>query len=555
MPLLLRPHFGNGHSDPKWLLFFALGAVVALGALLRPTSSLRIARWQLPYFAFLAFELASFGPQANLGVFLWAAASTLTCALLSVWIANEDFDPDSPAIVLLLAAVVVIVCALAMILFRVEWGAPGFGSTIGSKNTVSVWLAQVLPLVLALAARAKRAPRLVHLLVVVVGAMSVWVILANRTRSAWLMLIVEGLFFFALHVRRRDAMGRTLERFVACVVLGVVLLFAVPNKLSWQSKTPYSDSVASLASLEKSSGRDKLWRVGLEMVRAHPIRGASAGNYAVSMRAYVAPSGIDPKVLGFLQPDLPIFNDYLQALIELGILGGLALLVIAFGLPALAFRKIWRSRGDPSWAPFCVVSCVAVAADALVDYPFNRAETLLVYTAALAIAFRGAETQPWFLPPRWLERTGQLVALTALLAITTSSFASFEIRRSAARDPGGDHDVDLAYRLWPWDARWDVGQVQWYLRNHRLDGARGYARDRRHDWPDDPETGLGLALVEIQDKDFEAAKASYARAVVEVRGGRCYAKGYSSYLTAVMVLENAITLPAAALRSCRSAVP
>jgi O-antigen ligase len=194
--------------------------------------------------------------------------------------------------------------------------------------------------------------------------------------------------------------GKARPAFVALVV-GVVLVGAV-----FLGDTT-SGAVARLTSTS-TSGRSDIWKVGLRMVRAHPIIGVGSGNYSVVEPHYFA---ITPGQLtrGDLIVDrrFPAHNMYLHIQAELGIVG-LVLFLGVLGLSLAAAVKavrLFRAQGDRSLEILgraLVVALIGVlAADFFLSDQYDKQLWLLLALgpALLAIARQGALRTPDYVPP------------------------------------------------------------------------------------------------------------------------------------------------------------
>ncbi|HTB50443.1 MAG TPA: O-antigen ligase family protein [Solirubrobacteraceae bacterium] len=134
------------------------------------------------------------------------------------------------------------------------------------------------------------------------------------------------------------------------VALGVAALVAVVVAGRWRapmlaaavaicaSAVFYFVSVASLPARERvtevgtGTGRTDLWTVGLRMVSAHPLNGVGVGNFQYASIHYLLQPGLIHRGDFIISTPKIAHNTYLQAFAELGIPGGvLLLLIIATG--------------------------------------------------------------------------------------------------------------------------------------------------------------------------------------------------------------------------------
>ena len=386
------------------------------------------------------------------------------------------------------------------------------GSALGHRNFTSVFLAACLPLLLTWG----RAPGSI------LATLSVYVILVNRTRSAWLMLIVYAAgIALVFYWSRAPRVARLARRAAIGFVVALVCLVVVPTGLRWSTSSPYLTSLTTMTSLEASSGRDQIWRVTLSMIRAHPLRGIGSGNYAVHFDEYIAPSGADPKrVLGTAVG----MNDYLQEASECGLLAGVVMLLIVVGVASLA---VWRARRKRKWTHAILgLGPLAIAADALVDYPIGRVETTLLFFVPVALLFRdlGAPT----LRVRRALFVGASVLASVLFTFlvarqTLSQLALFEYRATKDFDAYERH-----YRAWPWRREVDdLLVVRTYLASDRAGEALDFARARVRSWPNAPTSALALALAHEAHGELAAAADVYRK--IFLGPGQCHPEAAAAY--------------------------
>ena len=528
MPVIYIPDFGYGYREPKIMALFLLGAVCGLRLASR---TVQAPRGLLAALGLLAVQALSYHPAVNLGLYWQSLGLTLSGVMIFLFVWQEDVDLRAMALLAVPSVLVVLVGSVAAILFKVALVSQyaEFGSTIGLKNSVSVWLALMIPFLLILVDGSRRQDRpsgdMIRAALFILMSVMAWVILSYRTRSAWWMLIVCVVSLACLAGRqgRRGRWARLLVFCVGAILVGVVCVKIIPGKMVWRSATPYADSLTSLASLRYSSGRDHLWKVGLSMISRNPLRGVGGGNYAVFFRRYIPSSGADPMRFAFMQRDLPIFNDYLQQAVETGILGGIAFMTVAFLLPCAAWIKMSRSRETDPAVLLCGLACLAIAVDGLFDYPFLRPETLLPFCAGLGFVARRLAVRTVRLP-RFL-----FPPLTVSLICLCVAFFSFGFRSEMPSPRWTTFLQDTAYRLWPWDSFWDEERLDSLLRRGDMEGAAAFVSQRRRFWPFDPDSFLLEASLQERQGRFGPAVDAYRHAVLEVPGGRCHASGYAQY--------------------------
>lgn len=535
LPLAFAEGFGNAYTEPKLAVLLAL-ALVCLASLVRQRTPPRLGAFAAGTAALLLWRLATGLDPQNPGTCLQTLALDACALAVALFVANRELSAERLAAWAAPTTALVLAGILPMILWRVIVAsqASPFGSTIGWRNSLSVFLAQAVPLLLVLAPRGRGGRSLARTagLAVLLSAL-LWVVIASRTRSAWWMVAITlaGVATSAARLREH-ALRRSLAVLAGSLVAGAALLALAPNALEWRTRSPYLESLATMASPRHSNGRVELWRVGAAMIADAPLLGVGTGSYPVLWREWIARTDVDPMAFGFLRADLPAFNDYLQDAIEGGLPGGLASLAVRLGLPLLYLWRIWRLRDARLWREALLgTGCAATAFDALVDYPFGRPETLLVFTASLALVERGlAAVQPaWTvaLPARaWRPAASALAAaLAALLVLLGVGLGA----RKLWYERGDVAALRVALRLWPWDEQWKQKHLRAFARAGDSASMERLVAQRLRAWPHDPESYVLEATSRAHRGEFTGAVASFRRAVVTVPGGRCYALGHIAY--------------------------
>ncbi|HYL84946.1 MAG TPA: O-antigen ligase family protein [Candidatus Angelobacter sp.] len=154
---------------------------------------------------------------------------------------------------------------------------------------------------------------------------------------------------------------------------GAVLLLAL-TIVTWLGVDRILQRFSSLQLLEVSEGkrasmRRDTWHIFLD----HPMVGTGLGTLQVVYPQYE--TGYDGKIVNHTH------NDYLEALAETGVLGGLC---CAWFLAALASHSLWRLRRFPdSFAGAlqlsAMVACAGILVHALVDFNFHIPSNLLLF--------------------------------------------------------------------------------------------------------------------------------------------------------------------------------
>jgi O-antigen ligase len=448
---------------PKALvLHLSAFALLALGF-----PKLRAPRWGLTEWLLITF-------------LVWSALSAALAE--NRWLALESWGIGLSAVVLLLATrdlaehhrwpVLAGVLAAAVLgaglgvaqAYGLDWewlaDTRPPGATFGNRN----FLAHLS--VLAMPPLAVGVVRLRHkrwlapaLLGVVILAAAV---VLTRSRAAWLGGI-GGLATAALTLSIARKRGTTAPRArLVAVTLALALATGaavfVPNRLEWNTDSPYAQTLSRLADYTGGSGRGRLiqYRNSLTLAKENPLLGVGPGNWFVHYP--LVTSRGDPSYAG--QQSIPTnpwpSSDWVAFVTERGLLG--ALLLLAAGAVA-AGRALTRARlGEPEDA-YSAAALVGVLATAVIAGTFDAvlllaAPSYLIWSVMGLLLPEPRRAIAWTPGPRTakvVRRAAGLVLLvlvaeaaahTAAIASTASSRNRRTLERAALLAPG-EHRLQL----------------------------------------------------------------------------------------------------------------
>jgi O-antigen ligase len=302
--------------------------------------------------------------------------------------------------VLCLAGCAVALVALLQHLGAAGWFLPRFddprnrmGSLIGHNTGVSAWLSFALFFSLhhMLSARG----RVRRVLSAANAALVAFVIVAAQSRAMWLIL-GGALPLFAWAAARAHGV-RVRPRFMLLGLLAVLLLVASQSVAP--GRNPLARHAVSIAQRVRTDfapsqllreTRLRILVVSLPLVAKAPVLGHGVGSFQ-----YVYPEAQGEylrahpdTVLGMTtkRTDLA-HNDYLQLLVEGGVAGFVLVLVPVVMLLARGWRAVRRmpAGADRAACVALLFPLLAVAAQALVDFPFHIAPTALAWLVGLAL--------------------------------------------------------------------------------------------------------------------------------------------------------------------------
>ena len=375
LPLAVWPGLSQPFDTPKlaWLTVATLTLWI-VPPLRRPGRVAPALRWTTAAWvgAFLLAGVASPLPSPS------ALTLGLAAPLLGLALARDDAPASTVATAQVLGAVL---CGAVALLqwagtdpFALAgWRPPIDGAsirmrvygTLGNPNFVGVLMAMTLPLTLALSADASTVGR------------RAWIALALVIQSA--ALVATG---------SRGA------------VLGLGAAVAVYASLRWSGRVRIALAVAAvLAGVAlgtsparpldtTAAGRLHLWRIAAPHAWDAPLTGRGPGAVAARFPAWqrrAAREGVrDPRFAGLTDH---VHNDYLEALIDRG-LPGLVALVAPLGVLLVLTARVPRPV-----VPLLAGAAAAVAAGAacaLVDFPLARPAELTWWWVSMAMAMQVA---------------------------------------------------------------------------------------------------------------------------------------------------------------------
>lgn len=242
-------------------------------------------------------------------------------------------------------------------------------ATLGNPNFVAAWLSMHVPLAASAARAANATPA--RLAAMTTVALLLAAVAATGSRGGALGVAV-GLASFALLARA----SRALWVVAAAGALLAVLVWLSPARVLPQT----------------AAGRWYILLVAGPHAFDEPVAGHGPGAFELRYPAWEQEgrrSGRLPSSLvrRFAGPQPHAHNDYLQAVIERGVAGGVTFLLVLTTILVQGGRRL--PEGAPAGArrrsarAALTASALAMAACALVDFPFQRpAETMTFWTCA-----------------------------------------------------------------------------------------------------------------------------------------------------------------------------
>jgi len=287
---------------------------------------------------------------------------------------------------------------------------------------------------------------------------SVILVLSSRWRWVRVLSILMIVFCFGMTLLLRQT-GVSVSLVVAGIALGVgwaifrpvdpirknrvwilVLLLLITVTFLVQAPSSPLNSVVGLSAdepswisqlWEKNAGRTRSWDwwVGWEMFVDSPVVGVGLGNYKLNFLAYKAEFLSTPRGENYsfyIPRAAQAHNDYVQALAEVGILGGLAIVGFMAILVVSFWLRVRQTKDEDKRLDLLLLACgvIPVFVHALVSFPAHLPASSLVFIAIIGIAFSrvyGDRAVRTYSLSRWPLKIS--VLSVAAIGIVVSAFA------------------------------------------------------------------------------------------------------------------------------------
>ena len=199
--------------------------------------------------------------------------------------------------------------------------------------------------------------------------------------------ILTFVFYSSPAVRRRAAV-------VVLVLMTIPTVLFVAGRLYSPDTIAITDRLAGNEATEGSNSFRKLMTsLSVEMITANPLIGVGADNFGFQLNEYRAAYGRrnpDDRDLANAESEIPerAHNELLQIISELGIVGGLIITWLIFGVGTMAFRAVRFKLFSPyRLAAFFGIGIFLVSS-LVSSYSFRLIQNGFVFFFLLAIASR-----------------------------------------------------------------------------------------------------------------------------------------------------------------------
>ena len=265
----------------------------------------------------------------------------------------------------------------------------------GNVNYFAEYLIIPLPLAISLffVARNKTHKTLLLLGILAMGGS----LILTFTRGSYLAIGISSLFIFFLYLAKQGKGFIKKHKKIFIIILAFIILatflFALPNPLNKPgtaiSKIKSRISISQFTSDSSLKRREAIWGFTTLMIKDHPLLGSGLGTFKYNSLSYQArffDQGENRRLYPYGIAD-KVHNEYLQLVVELGIIGlGIFLWIIItyfnYGIKTLKRIKDDYKQGIVIGL---MGGVVAVLVDAIFGFPLHLPATIALFWLALGL--------------------------------------------------------------------------------------------------------------------------------------------------------------------------
>lgn len=368
------------------------------------------------------------------------------------------------------------------------------GASLANKNLVGSWLALTLPFVVYLFLGAKK--RWVAVFSSVLLGLGLTSLLYTRARASWVAMACAVIFFFLWltfngnyrrHVQNQFLNMSFIKPILLVLVLGITLgasLFDAKTRGHSMDTTVAEQAQSIVNFTESELGPRIAYNInGIKMTLDHPINGVGIGAFHTTYPWYhdvwykTPPHGYSVAA----RPQRA-HNDAMQAFIEMGLPGGLALLGLFFTTVGMGFLlskssavKAAEKEGQTLLPLFATTGVVGLGVNSLMDFPLQMPTApILLYVVvgmitglyvmyAKGVRFKLAKIPAVINMPVWAVGVMSLVSLALFWGILYDNLqrrqSQIPLKTAMAYTLHGKFNdrnlkaLEAAYEAYPWDNR------------------------------------------------------------------------------------------------------
>ena len=260
----------------------------------------------------------------------------------------------------------------------------------GNKNVMAASLLIKFPFLLFIILHNKILGKAAGMIILFLGIMALFIL---NTRSTYVGLgIVFVLFVLSTYLLNKQEGIKKIAIQLSYLILPLVFAFFAANTMLSKAVDlqgfqggygTITKRAGDITVASEQNSRIHLWQGAIDYATKHPILGAGYGNWKLASIPY------EKEYTNDLFVPYHCHNDFIEMFADLGIIGGVAFLVL-FILLGLAVLKIWKQSNDHSARLAASIAIMAVACyfvDAFFNFPVERTsmQTMFAISAALLL--------------------------------------------------------------------------------------------------------------------------------------------------------------------------
>jgi O-antigen ligase/tetratricopeptide (TPR) repeat protein len=215
----------------------------------------------------------------------------------------------------------------------------------------------------------------IHILALGAGSLLIFIL---NARAAYLSMLILLLLFLILYlfVQHRQGQLKKSWSVLASVIVPVLIsLFLsikiISNAIENDYETPYGTVTERLGSIkltaEGTNARLAEWGNALKYLRMHPFTGSGIGNWKL------ASIPLERNTVDELMVTYHVHNDFLEAAVETGIVGGILYFLIFAVTGILLLKRIFTNITYRGIVYICLLlGLTSYIIDALLNFPMER---------------------------------------------------------------------------------------------------------------------------------------------------------------------------------------
>ena len=299
----------------------------------------------------------------------------------------------------------------------------------GNKNVMAASLLIKFPFLLFIILHNKLLGKAAGMIVLFLGVMALFIL---NTRSTYVGLaVIFVLFTLSTYLFNKQEGIKKIGIQLSYFILPLVFAFLAANTMLSKAVDlqgfqggygTITKRAGDITVASEQNSRIHLWKGAIDYATKHPILGAGYGNWKLASIPY------EKEYTNDLFVPYHCHNDFIEMFADLGIIGGVAFLVL-FILLGLAVLKIWKQSNDHSARLVASIALMAIACyfvDAFFNFPAERTsmQTMFAISAALLL------TPLHFIPSKQsvksTGRFGIVFLIVAILLIIGSIYVNYQ---------------------------------------------------------------------------------------------------------------------------------